>query len=217
MKVIVDAFGTLVAAAGIKALPILSIPSEDTPQVTTGNLIGFICFGFLFLVCLLGIAVEYTNLFDISTRPDNYEDLEDSNKDKALLKSKGTIGKIFLAFSFSRNTRKIFWAPQKDTDYLSVLNGIRVISMMYIIFGHVHEVLISMPMTNLFSAFNMQHEFYAAIISGGFYSVDVFFFISAFLGAYLMITKFQGMKCLNFGMIYLHRIIRLIPTLLLFI
>mmetsp|Transcript_27832 Transcript_27832/g.24625 ORF Transcript_27832/g.24625 Transcript_27832/m.24625 type:complete len:288 (+) Transcript_27832:670-1533(+) len=50
----------------------------------------------------------------------------------------------------------------------------------------------------------------------GLYSVNVFFFLSAFLASYLMISKFNGKKIFNFGMIYLHRLIRVVPSILLF-
>ena len=52
---------------------------------------------------------------------------------------------------------------------------------------------------------------------GAFYSVDTFFFLSAFLGAYLMIPKLMKISVLNFIMIYIHRFIRIIPTLALYI
>lgn len=194
MGVIKDALTSLAQQAGIGGEAKIAIPSDDTPTPSAGHIIGMIFFSLLFVVCVLGVAVEYTNLFEASPKPENYEELNDGAKDKELLKSKSKIGKVFLSFSFSRNMRKLFWTPQKDDDYLTVLNGIRVISMAYIIFGHCHEVIGAMPVINIMSAGDIITEFYTEIVAGGFYSVDVFFFFSAFLGTYLMISKFYGKK-----------------------
>ena len=219
MEIIRIALGDLAAQAGIYGVKgNTHIPSEDQQPITAGNIIGFIFYGLLLLTCLFGVVVEYTDLFG---RPkcEGYEELNDNAKDKELVKSKGFIGKFFLAFSFSRNLRKTFFTPQSDKDYLSVMNGIRVLSMAYIILGHVHEILQGLPLTNILSLGSLMQTFYIVIVSGGFYSVDVFFFMSAFLGAYLMILKFDGKKfgLLHFPMIYFHRFFRLVPSILLFL
>jgi len=44
------------------------------------------------------------------------------------------------------------------------------------------------------------------IVAGGFYAVDTFFYISAFLGALLMLEKFYTKRGLPFVYIYIHRI-----------
>ena len=164
---------------------------------------------------MIGIFVEYTPLFG---KP-NYEGIsaeDDSKRDKELLRSKNNLGLFFLSFSVSRNLKKMFYTPQRKGDNLTVLNGVRVISMYFVVLGH------SVGMMTISSAINWQSveslitSWWVYYISLGLYSVDVFFFISAFLASYLMISKFHGKRCLNIGMIYLHRLIRLIPSLLLF-
>jgi len=142
---------------------------------------------------------------------------EDGKRDRELLKSKNKIGKAFLAFSFSRNLRKMFWTPQKDDDYLTVFNGIRVISMFYIIFGHVHELYGGMPVVNPDAAGNILTSLYGNIVMGAFYSVDVFFFMSAFLGTYLLIPKLKRNNIITLLLIYFHRFFRIIPTLGMFL
>ena len=62
------------------------------------------------------MGVEYTNLFGRV----NYEGIEESKHDKALVDSKNGLGKFFLSFSFSRNLRKMFWTSQRGDDFLSV-------------------------------------------------------------------------------------------------
>lgn len=216
LKPVLDAINGMINPTGTSPLVAqFIIPSDDRPGVSFGNAFGFVFFGLLFLVCLFGIVVEYTTLFGTQF-PEGYDEMNDGAKDKALVKSKNNIGKLFLSFSFSRNIRKTFWAPAGEDDNLSVFNGIRVLSMTYIILGHIHEILPILPITNGTQLQGITKSFYAVFVSGGFYSVDVFFFMSSFLGAYLMIDKFKGSKFPNFGMIYFHRLFRLLPPLILF-
>ena len=217
LAILRDAVQQMALEAGITNEAIVYIPSEDRPSVTIGNAIGFVFFGLLLWVCIGGMIVEYTNLFENSAKPVGYENLNDSEQDIALLKSKSRIGKTLLSFSIARNLRKLFYTPQKETDFLSVMNGVRVISMAYIILGHWHEIVPSLPLKNSDSIPELVQEMYTSVVSGGFYSVDVFFYFSAFLGAYLMVLKFENSRKINFAMVYFHRLFRLVPTLLLFI
>ena len=61
-----------------------SIPSEEKPTVAVGNIIGFIFFGALFLTWILGMIVEYTNLFG-EQKWNEYESLSEAAKDKELI------------------------------------------------------------------------------------------------------------------------------------
>ena len=211
-----DAITELAKSKGLPLKGKVSLPHAKPYEATTGNIIGFIFFGGLFLVCITGIIVEYTNLFGTP----NYQGIEEGDegkKDKELVRSKSLPGRALLAFSFSRNLRKMFWAPQGKNDYLSVLNGIRVLSMAYIILGHTHESFQGPPLINPEAALELVTNLNGMIVMGAFYAVDTFFFLSAFLGAYLMIPKLKNQSIKNFVMIYFHRFFRLIPTLALFI
>lgn len=158
--------------------------------------------------------MEYSSLLGAQL-PDDYETMNDSAKDKTLIKSKSKLGLFFLSFSFSRNLRKTFWSPQAEDDNLSILNGVRVVSMAYIIFGHTHVLVPFLPIPNFYEFNNLQTDVYTAFVMGALYSVDVFFFMSSFLGTYLMVEKFKG-KSMNFIMIYFHRVLRIVPTIALF-
>lgn len=52
------------------------------------------------------------------------------------------------------------------------------------------------------------------MIVAAFYAVDVFFFLSSFLGTLLLLEKFYGKK-INFLAVYAHRFLRLLPALML--
>ena len=115
--------------------------------------------------------------------------------------------KIFICFSFSRNVSKIFHTtPHKEDDYLSILNGVRVLSILYVILGHGYISVYSSPIVDINQVNLLVKPWIFGIVPGGFFAVDAFFFLSAFLGAYLMLIKLYKNQKLNLGMIYFHRV-----------
>mmetsp|Transcript_3957 Transcript_3957/g.4831 ORF Transcript_3957/g.4831 Transcript_3957/m.4831 type:complete len:182 (+) Transcript_3957:441-986(+) len=148
---------------------------------------------------MLGVITEYSPLFNL---PNASSDKLEDNKTK--------LGLLFLSFSFTRNVTKIFWGPkQKEDDYLSVLNGVRVICLLYVMFGHGYSSILESPVSEIIGIERLMTPWMFSIVPGGFFAVDVFFFLSAFLGAYLMLVKFFKRR-MNFGLIYFHRIYRLV-------
>jgi peptidoglycan/LPS O-acetylase OafA/YrhL len=154
----------------------------------------------------LGVIAEYTVLFN----KEGDAEVDETNPEK----HKSKLGLIFLSFSITRNVRKLFWTrkPAKD-DYLTVFNGVRVLSICYVMLGHAYGSIFihSMqkktqnlkskksprpiaPVTNIINMFDYEKPWLFEIVPGGFYAVDVFFFLSAYLGAYLMLLKFYSKK-----------------------
>ena len=192
---------------------VVYIESDHSTTYSIGYILGFIGFSLLAITIIFGLITEFTPLFG---KIQNEGVTDDSKKDKALVASKSKLGLFFLAFSPSRNLKKLFNSPQNKDDYLSVLNGLRVISMYHIVLAHGQGLLGLTPVINIVQEQTMFNTWWAIYLGIGFYSVDVFFFISAFLASYLMISKFQGKRFFNFGMVYLHRLIRVVPSILLF-
>lgn len=179
----------------------VEIPSSsDTKDISAGNVVGFIFFGLLVLLSILGIITEYSILFD---KP-NAEDQKVENR-------KTKLGLVVLSFSFSRNITKIFWGPKaKPDDFLTVFNGLRVISLLVVMLGHGYSSILESPVSEVYGIQRILQPWSFAFIPGGFFAVDVFFFLSAFLGAYLMLTKFFTKKSMSFLLIYFHRIYRIV-------
>lgn len=118
---------------------------------------------------------------------------------------------VFLAFSVISNSEKLFAAsPEKS---LGSLNGIRVISMIWIILGH--TVLFSSSLVS-----NIQYvlEYVVGswafmLIPGAEFAVDTFFYMSGFLVSYLTLKTLESKKSLNWGLFYFHRVWRIVPPL----
>eukprot|EP01083_Nonionella_stella_P147985 467760_1 len=129
------------------------------------------------------------------------------------------------------------WASLKavrgkgKTQY-NFLDGIRVWSMSWVVFGHSFlfyiyagssnsSTMIPSPGGRLDYTYTIQ-QFYMMLIDYGFYSVDSFFFLSGFLAAfsvYRQIKKYSKRQviqqgCLWIPLAYLARILRLVPMMM---
>ncbi|KAJ5076282.1 o-acyltransferase [Anaeramoeba ignava] len=121
--------------------------------------------------------------------------------------------KFLYCYTFQTNFRKLIQkSPIENTKFL---NGIRVISMFWIIFGHSIFFELYPGFNNdltLFSPKGPPKKWPFQILNGGELGVDTFFFLSGFLISFLSIPKVQSKK-LNIGIFYFHRIWRLMPSL----
>lgn len=104
-----------------------------------------------------------------------------------------------------------------------MLNGLRVLSITWVILGHTFFYSLNGPVQNVpgFPLELMDTFSFAFVLSAPF-SVDIFFWLSGFLGAYILLTGMKKKKgrMVPFWMACLHRVLRLWPlyiaTLLLF-
>jgi peptidoglycan/LPS O-acetylase OafA/YrhL len=131
-------------------------------------------------------------------------------------KRKSVIGKAFISFSVSRNMRKLFYSPFNDKDNLKVLNGVRFLSFLLVILGHAYFNALLVPTSNPGQIPDIVYPLWFQLLLAGFFAVDVFFYLSAFLGTYLMIDKFSKSR-MNIPLIYFHRFYRLAPNVFLLI
>ena len=77
-------------------------------------------------------------------------------------------------------------------------------------------MILIIPLTNLASFSDIRLTNWFPLIYGAYFSVDVFFFLSAFLGFYLITEKLIKNKKGIFAylFLYVHRYIRLIPAMI---
>ncbi|XP_041462659.1 nose resistant to fluoxetine protein 6-like isoform X1 [Lytechinus variegatus] len=119
-----------------------------------------------------------------------------------------------LSFAVNRNLAKLLSA-RKTEGSISCLNGIRVISMTWVIMGHVMSFVQGTGIVaNPLFAFGFLSHFGFQAISNAFFSVDSFFFLSGLLVAYMALgrmVKTNGK--LPWLWFYFHRYWRLTPAL----
>ena len=121
--------------------------------------------------------------------------------------------RVFLSFSFYTNFTKLMQpTASRSGENISVLNGLRVLSIGWVILGHVYGYRISSsPIINLQDLPEIIDKPKFAIVYGAFYAVDTFFWMGGFLLAYLLVKEIKAKKRLNWFMVYFHRFWRLVP------
>ncbi|GFO39286.1 nose resistant to fluoxetine protein 6-like [Plakobranchus ocellatus] len=128
--------------------------------------------------------------------------------------------KLFLAFSLPRNTGKIL-SVKPGAGTIGCLHGIRVLSMGWVILGH---VIIFGAGSNSFKnrsdIYDLIQTFMFQIIANAPLSVDTFFFMSGLLTAYLFLKecgKNEKVTIKQGILYYVHRYWRLTPPMLIWI
>ncbi|CEM15783.1 unnamed protein product [Vitrella brassicaformis CCMP3155] len=124
--------------------------------------------------------------------------------------------KLLMCFDPINNWNKMFSLKTSDKS-LSCLNGVRVLSLSWIILAHILVAEgIAATLKNIQVVGGLLQRFSFQTIIGGFFAVDSFFYLSGFLTAYTVTnttrTKTRGK--LPVGMAILHRYVRLTPVYL---
>ena len=130
-------------------------------------------------------------------------------------KNKVTLVDFITAFSLYKTVPTIL-ATKQPPSAITSINGIRVMSMFWVIVCHTHFwVAIFQRVDNPFYVLNdVAPRFSYQAIINGFFSVDSFFFLSGVLAAYLTLREMTRRKGgFPVLMYYLHRYLRLTPTL----
>ena len=176
-------------------------PNQNPPAESgTGFIITLALIIIVTILGIMGSVIEYVPLLD----------KRDSDPNDKPEKRLNLLGLAFFSFSFKNNLKKLFEVSDKGDTDLKVLNGIRVLSICWVILGHSFMV-VGFPLSNVLTALNTLDSWYFAIIPGSFFSVDVFFFMAGFLTFYLLTAKMHPKKgWTNFPMVYFHRWFRLI-------
>jgi hypothetical protein len=153
---------------------------------------------------ILGIAVQYTKLGDINNV---------SQEEKTLIeKRKNKIAMFFYCFNPILNLNKLFTVKEGGDESLAVLNGVRVLSILWVALGHAFSFFSFGPVHNYqLAETTVLKSHTSGMIAGGLYAVDTFFFLAGFLTWYLVTIKAYARKGnINWVLVYFHRYYRLI-------
>ncbi|KAK3088547.1 hypothetical protein FSP39_020450 [Pinctada imbricata] len=131
--------------------------------------------------------------------------------------SSDTLEKIVLAFSVYTNGKKLLNTKQSKGSLTSI-NGIRFLSMAWVILGHtlVLNLGIVDNLADVAPKWIQRVSFQA--IENALLSVDTFFALSGLLLSYLLMKEMEknkGPKKINWFMYYFHRLWRLTPLYML--
>ena len=94
---------------------------------------------------------------------------------------------------------------------LNILNGVRSLCMLWVIFGH--EYLDNITTSAYMGTINEQmSSLYFLFVEAGYFSVDTFFFIGGFLVAYSILKDELSVK--KYPLAFLNRWLRIVPAYL---
>ncbi|XP_071955723.1 nose resistant to fluoxetine protein 6-like [Antedon mediterranea] len=162
------------------------------------------------------LAEDHTDKHSINATPTTNgttpnTDTSHGHESGKIRMSLGLFGDILLCFSLLINGSKILKIKQGEQS-LGALNGIRVISLWWVMLGHTYIFSLTL-VSNLTKILEVVGRFSFQAVGNATFSVDSFFFLSGLLITYLTLKYLQnhGGK-LNWVMFYVHRYLRLTPV-----
>ncbi|XP_057668043.1 nose resistant to fluoxetine protein 6-like isoform X1 [Diorhabda carinulata] len=166
---------------------------DDLNIVTTGDIAMII-----FLVVILTMMVIST-WYDVNIKRRN----------------KKCAQPIYLAFSVYSNIRKIIQTSKNHTEQIQVFNGIKTISMAWILAGHAMNAWNKYPVINDDVISRKIEDIKIFYITGSQLAVDTFFYMSGFLVAFIYMkqkSKPLFLQIKSFPTLIIYRYIRLTPA-----
>ncbi|KAJ2950206.1 hypothetical protein O0L34_g11568 [Tuta absoluta] len=128
-----------------------------------------------------------------------------------LKNNRKSLNPLYCSFSIYTNSRRLTTFT-KNPGALECLDGIRAISMMWVILGHAFTTF---PVRlNLIDTTSWGLSIESTWVTAAPISVDTFFMLSGLLLVYTAAAKFTAMKLLkNVHLFYLNRLMRMFPLL----
>jgi peptidoglycan/LPS O-acetylase OafA/YrhL len=125
--------------------------------------------------------------------------------------------KFLRCFSLFTNIKKLFTSRSLEKtgsfQALDILNSVRVISLCWIIFGHVFMLrVVYTALANPEDSLDWIKEARGVLVYGAFYAVDVFFWLSGFLLAYMFLLECDRKERVEWTILYFHRVYRILPA-----
>ncbi|CAH2013355.1 unnamed protein product [Acanthoscelides obtectus] len=113
---------------------------------------------------------------------------------------------LLLAYSVYTNGKKILETKPSE---LSCVNGIKVFSMIWVVYGHTFCALCMSPLVNFFDAVSYINSLKGMVVHAGVFAVDTFFCLSGLLLTYTTMKALHKTNKFNILTFYLHRYMRL--------
>ncbi|XP_039294753.1 nose resistant to fluoxetine protein 6 [Nilaparvata lugens] len=123
---------------------------------------------------------------------------------------KGFLKELIRSFSAGRNGSYLL----KSSDSFSSIDGIRFLSVLWIMMSHHSLFDIVKPAVNYLNISQLYSKWYATVILNGVLGVDNFIIINGVLLTYYFLINMKAGIKFNLPMFYLHRLIRVFPAYL---
>ncbi len=195
---------------------------EHFGELNPGAIVMIVLCSILILITFVGTAFDILyqkkakiaeNSSDINYNHQEYQRIQDSS----FRSDPHIVIKLLMCFSLYTNIQKLFVSRSSEKtgarETLDILNGVRVMSISWIVLGHVF--VIKFGNSTLVNFENIGDWFKnpkGGMVYGARFAVDVFFWLSGFLMAYLFIMEYNAKKRMNWIYIYVHRFYRILPA-----
>ncbi|XP_071955725.1 nose resistant to fluoxetine protein 6-like [Antedon mediterranea] len=160
------------------------------------------------------LAEDHTDKHSVNITPTTNRTTPNTDTSHASVKIRTSLGlfrDILLCFSLLINGSKILKTKQGEQS-LGALNGIRVISLWWVMLGHTYVFAMTL-FSNSTKIIEVLSRFTFQAVGNATFSVDSFFFLSGLLVTYLTLKYLQKHDGkLNWLMFYVHRYLRLTPV-----
>uniref|UniRef100_A0A8W8LAM1 Nose resistant-to-fluoxetine protein N-terminal domain-containing protein n=1 Tax=Magallana gigas TaxID=29159 RepID=A0A8W8LAM1_MAGGI len=142
------------------------------------------------------------NSYKLRAENGNVQHIEPEKKH---LQKPGIFGRLVLCFSAYTNGKKILGTSQPKGS-LTAVNGIRFLSMSWVILGHTLAFVLGST-SNMLQYYNkFVNRAASEAIVNALFSVDTFFVLSGLLTSYLLLKQMKKSKgWINWGLFYFHR------------
>ncbi|KAH8268347.1 hypothetical protein KR026_005456, partial [Drosophila bipectinata] len=134
--------------------------------------------------------------------------------DYFLCKDQSQMPVIVKSFSARANSRALFKVENNSNpNVIQCLNGIRCMSLIWVIFCHEYAFAMISPNLNTLDLVAWVAEPFSSFMVHGYFSVDSFFVLGGMLVSMIVLRTMEKSKGkLNPFLMYLHRIIRILPV-----
>lgn len=203
--------------------------NAENTAITPGFIVTCVFFGFFILCCIFGTLFELKlegikrkrrfererlrALNDTTNDSSQNEIVQDLTQDDDV-KPRGALQNFLYSFAVLNNSRRLIWGRGDKVDReLEILNGIRVFLISFVILGHTFLYSLRGPVSNPMVLLEWFDRWTFYMMMTAPYTVDLFFWLSGFLGSYLMLELLRKRNGKNqpYLLIMLHRFLRLAP------
>ncbi|XP_046748814.1 nose resistant to fluoxetine protein 6-like [Diprion similis] len=129
------------------------------------------------------------------------------------LATSSTLIETLSKFSLYTNALAVLSTEVKP-QMMPSIQGIRVLATCWILLGHRYAATLFNPTVNVTDIFAWMDSWPSTYIQVAVFAVDTFFVIGGFVLAYTFLNSMKSGKKFNLPMMYLHRYLRLTPSLL---
>ncbi|XP_055600078.1 O-acyltransferase like protein-like [Uranotaenia lowii] len=136
--------------------------------------------------------------------------------DFAFLSMESSVPDYVKRFSIYTNLLKIFHTTPRSTsksETMDCVNGVRALSMSWIIVNHIHDTALGIPAFNPIPRMEYRNSYFGILFHRlGGKAVDIFLLLSGMLVAIKVLRELDATRKLNVPKMWLHRYIRITPA-----